>query len=79
MPKPVEEALALDKENGNEQWLKAIQKKMSTVKVAIKILDEDETQPIGSQYMRCHIMFSIKMEESSQKACLVTGDHMVEA
>ena len=52
---------------------------MSTVKVAFKILDEDERPPIGSQYMKCHMVFSIKMEDFSRKACLVAGGHTVEA
>ena len=79
VPLTVEEALALDKENGNDIWWKAIQKEMCTVKVAFKILDEDERPPIGSLYMKCAMVFSIKMEEFSRKACLVAGGHMVEA
>ena len=79
VPKPVEEALALDKKNGNDLWWKAIQKEMSAVKVAFKILDDDERPPIDSQYMKCHMVFSIKMEDFSRKACLVSGGHMVEA
>ena len=75
----VEEALTLDKENGNDLWWKEIQKEMSAVKVAFKILDDDERQPIGSQYMKCHMVFSIKMEDFPRKACLVAGGHMVEA
>ena len=37
--------------------------RMSVLKVAFKILDEDERPPIGSQYMKCHMVFSIKMED----------------
>ena len=44
VPKTVEEALALDKENGNDLWWRAI----------------------CSQYMKCHMVFSIKMEDFSQ-------------
>ena len=79
VPKTVEEALALDKENGNDLWWKAIQEEMSAVKVAFKIHDENERLPIGSQYIKCHMVFSIKMEDFTQKACLVAGGHMVEA
>ena len=77
--KTVEETLALDKENGNDLWWKAIQKEMSAVKVAFKILEDDDKPPIASQYMKCHMVFSIKMEDFSRKACLVAGGHMVEA
>ena len=52
VPKTVEEALTLDKENGNDLCWKAIQKEMSAVRVAFKILDDDERPPIGSQYMK---------------------------
>ena len=79
VPKTVEEALTLDKENGNDLWRKAIQKEMSAVKVTFKILGEDERPPIGSQYMKCHMVFSIKMKDFSRKAHLVAGGHMVEA
>ena len=37
--------------HGNDLWWKAIQREMSAVKVAFKILDDDERLPIGSQYM----------------------------
>ena len=79
MPKTVEEALSLDKENGNDLWWKAIQKEMSAVGVAFKILDDDDRPPFGYQYMKCHVVFSIKMEDFSRKAHLVAGGHMVEA
>ena len=67
VPKTVEEALTLDKENGNDIWWKALQKEMSGVRVSFKILDDDERLPIGSQYMKCHIVISIKMEDLLEK------------
>ena len=79
MPRAVEEALTLDKEIGNDHWWKAIQKEMSAVKVAFKILEDNDNPPIGSQYMKCHMVFSIKMEDFSRKAHQVAGGHMVEA
>ena len=79
VPKTVEEALILDKENGNVLWYKAIQKEMSVVKVAFKILDDDKKPPIGSQNRKCHMVFSIKMENFPRNACPVAGGHMVEA
>ena len=79
VPKTVEQALALDKENGNDLWWKAMQKELSVVKVAFKILDDDERPPIGSQYMKCHMVFSIKMEDFSREAHVVAGGHVVEA
>ena len=60
-------------------WFKAIQKEMSVVKVAFKILEDDDKPLIGPRYMKCHMVFSIKMEDFSRKAHLVAGGHMVEA
>ena len=77
--KTVEEGLALDKENGNDLWSKAIQKEMCAVKVAFKILDDENKPPIGSQHIKCYMVFSTKMEDFSRKACLLAGGHMVEA
>ena len=75
--KTVEEALTLDKKNGNDLWWKAKQKEMSAVKVAFKVLDKDDKPPVGSEYMKCHMVFSIKMEDFSRKAHLVAGGHKV--
>ena len=75
----MEEALTLDKENGNDLWWKVIQKEMNAVKVVFKICDNDGIPPIGSLYMKCHMVLSIKKEDFSRKACLVAKVHMVEA
>ena len=48
-------------------------------KVVFKILDDHERPPSGFQYMRCYMVFSIKMEHYSRKECQVAGGHMVEA
>ena len=39
VPKPVEEALALDKDNRNDLWGKVIQREISAVKEAFNILN----------------------------------------
>ena len=57
--------MALDKENGNDLWWKAIQKDMCAVKGSFKILDEDERPLNGSQYMKCHMELTINMEDFS--------------
>jgi hypothetical protein len=78
MPKTVEEAHALDKQNGNDDWRNAIQKEMNDVMVAFKLLDDSETVPIGYQYVQCHMIFDVKMENFRRKARFVAGGHMTE-
>jgi hypothetical protein len=44
--------------------------------VAFKLLDGSETVPIGYQYVQCHMIFDVKMENFRWKARFVAGGHM---
>ena len=79
LPKTVERAIQIDKENGNSLWQDAINKEMLNVRVAFNVLDEGQPVPPGYQFMRCHMVFDIKMEDFRRKARLVAGGHMTEA
>jgi len=79
VPKTVQEALALDKKNGNTLWADAIAKEMKNVRVAFKILPDGQTAPIGYQKIPCHMVFDIKMEDFRRKARLVAGGHKTDA
>ena len=76
--KTVWEALDLDKANGNDLWWEAIKKEMKAVRIAFKILGNDKKPPPASQFMKCHMIFDIKMEDFRRKARLVAGGHMME-
>jgi hypothetical protein len=79
IPRTWEEAVKLDKENGDTQWQDAIRVEMSKVRIAFKILNEDEKIPPGYQQIRCHIIFDIKIEDFRRKARLVAGGHTTDA
>ena len=79
LPKNVKEALQLDKENGNTLWADAIATEMKNVKVAFKILNDGEMAPRDHQFVKCHMIFDIKMENFRRKARLVAGGHMTTA
>ena len=66
-PKTYDDCVHIDKENRNT----------SKVRVAFKLLGDDESPPPTFQEMRCHIVYDVKMENFQQKACLVAGGHMV--
>ena len=70
--------LDLDKTNGNDLWWEAIKKEMKAVRIAFKILEGDEKPPPASQFMKCHMIFDIKMEDFRRKARLVAGGHTTE-
>jgi hypothetical protein len=79
LPKTINEALELDKKNGNTFWADAIAKEMKDVCVAFKILLDGQSAPIGYQKIPCHMIFDIKMEDFRCKAKLDAGGHMTKA
>ena len=57
----------------------ALSKEMENVRVAFEVLPDGMSVPIVLQFVQCHMVFNIKMEDFRQKARLVTGGHMIEA
>ena len=83
VPKSVDEALEIDKENGNTLWYSAIQKEMKNVRVAFEAWEEgslDDSRHgqklVVYQEIRCHMIFDIKMDRRfTRKARYVAGGH----
>lgn len=86
VPKSVDEALQLDKENGNTLWYDAIQKEMKNVRIAFTVWDDGDVSDarkgqklVGYQEIRCHMIFDIKMDgRFTRKARFVAGGHTTE-
>ena len=70
---------ALDAKDGNTLWADAISKEMENVRMAFKVLPDGKPVPIGYQFVECHMVFNIKMEDFRHKVRLVTGGHMTNA
>ena len=79
IPRTWEEAVKIDKENGDTLWQDAIRAEMAKVRVAFKIVDDDYIIPPGYQVIRCHLIFDLKIEDFRRKARLVAGGHMTKA
>ena len=80
IPKTVKRALEIDKENGNALWADAIAKEMKNIRIAFKVLNDDEKAPVGCHCVDCHMIFDCKMESNfRRKARLVAGGHMTES
>jgi len=75
VPTTVKEALTIDKETKTTFWHDAIQKEMKNCRTAFQFLEEDETVPIGYKWIKCHLIFDVKMD-FSRKARFVAGGHM---
>lgn len=74
LPSTHEEAMALDKKNGNTYWRDALYKEMGNVGVAFEILKRGEKPPPGWKKSSGHIIFDIKMD-FTRKARWVKDGH----
>ena len=77
LPKSIEEALELDRKNGNTYWHDAIKKEMDNVKIAFNILDNKSDIPLGYKSLTVHMVFDVKMD-FTRKARLVGGGHLTD-
>lgn len=85
LPKNVEEALRLDRENGDTQWQNSIKKEMSKADCAYEAVEgitpeqarRSEGELIGYQEIKCHLIFDVKMD-FTRKARFVAGGHTTE-
>jgi hypothetical protein len=77
IPKSVEEAIAIDKKNGNRLWQEAIEKEMANIFPAFTLYEGDPKELIGFQLIKCHMIFDVKLGENfRRKARFVAGGHM---
>lgn len=74
LPNSTPEALQLDKEDGTDYWINAIEKEMKNNRIAFDILAEDASPPIGYKHIPLHMIYDIKMD-FTRKARLVAGGH----
>ena len=80
MPRSVQEAKRIDKQNSDMLLLDSIFKEMANVRVAFEEFEGDKIQlPPGYQEVGCHMIFDIKMGENFRRnARMVAGGHTTE-
>lgn len=52
----------MDKETKTTFWHDAIQKEMRKIKIAFQFLDEEDEIAPGYNWIKCHLIFSVKMD-----------------
>jgi len=67
----------IDQQTGTTFWRDAIHKEMKNNRLAFKVLEEDDKVPIGYKWIKCHMVFDIKMD-FTRKARYVAGGHMTD-
>ena len=75
----VKDAYALKEMNRTMLHQDAIQKEMENVKIVFPLISKGEKPPNGFQYINCHMVFVIKMEDFQRKAHLVASCHKANA
>eukprot|EP00957_Ditylum_brightwellii_P170395 12970425-Ditylum_brightwellii.AAC.1 len=79
IPNSVEDAIRIDRENGNTRWMDALHKEMSAIQVAFKFVDDRNAKPPpGYQTIGGHIIWDIKMEDLRREARYVTQGNRTE-
>ena len=58
----IDQAYAIDEENGDHNWRDAIQKEMPNVIVTFKILEKGQQAPPTYQRIDCNLIFDVKMD-----------------
>jgi hypothetical protein len=79
VPTLVDHALVIDKQNGNTLWADAISKEMKDVRIAFKCLNPGKRVPLDYKWIKCRMIFDIKIEDFRRKARMVAGGHMTSA
>jgi len=73
VPRTVEEALLLDKKNGNDLWEKALAKEMKNVKIAFEFYKPGARPPVGHKEIRCFLIWDVKMDLTRKARFVASG------
>jgi hypothetical protein len=73
VPNSIEEAIALDIENGNTLWQDAIMKEANGVRIAFEVKNDGKPPP-GFSHVQLMMIFDIKMDFTRKARLVARGD-----
>ena len=76
IPEMYEEAVTLEKKNGNTLWQDATRKEMNNVEIAFKFLDNGTKLPIGFKKITCQLIFDVKFDLTRKAQYVLGGGHL---
>ena len=80
IPKSIQEAIEIDRDNGNTFWMDAVRLEMNNVRVAFEEFDGDPTTLVGYTQITGHLVFDIKLGENfKRKARYCADGHKTDA
>ena len=74
VPKNVNEAYEIDKENGDTLWTDAIKEEMVKIKNAVRKYNGDPSDLVGYQEITGHMIFDVKLGEGFRRKARFVGD-----
>ena len=74
IPKTVEEALQIDKDEGNTLWADAIEEEMKQIRPAFQLYKGDTKSLIGYQEITTHFIFDTKLGENFRRKARLAAD-----
>ena len=77
IPAIYDEAVEIDKSNGNIYWQDVTKKEMNNAKVAFKFLYDRRKLPTGFENITCHLIFDVKFDPTI-KSRYVGGGHITQ-
>ena len=54
-------------------WADAIAKDIKSIRFDLDIREKGEPPPVGHKFIKCHMIFNVKMEDLRRKARIVAG------
>ena len=73
VPNSVQEAYEIDKRNNNTRWRDAISKEMRNVRIAFRLLQDDDNIPPAYEFVPCHLIFDVKMDGTAKARLVAAG------
>ncbi len=73
MPRSIEHARALDRQNGNTLWMDALAKEMFHVGIAFEVLEEAEKAPPGWSKVTGHLVWDVKLDFTRKARWVLDG------
>ena len=67
IPKTIQEAIAINKENGNRSWQDIIAEEMAKVRVAFELYEDSLQKLVGYKNLNIHMVFDIHMGNILEK------------
>ena len=74
IPKSIQEAIEIDRENGNTLWMDAVRQEMKNVRVAFEEHEGDPNQLVGYTQITGHIVFDVKLGENFRRKARYCAD-----